>query len=181
VKLDGDLIQLRAFESEDIGQAVKVLSDPLNWGCRGVDGDRNGPMSRVQLANAIKSWTEPENGEVFAIERGGTYVGHVRVDWWWDARCPDLALMVAPAHRRQGVGRECAGLVLDHLFGDTLAVTVHCSVVEWNEAGVEFAESLGFRRAGRLRRTSMRDGRFWDTVVFDLLEHEWKDDRAADR
>lgn len=175
----GDLITLRAFESEDVEAAVEVLSAPALWGCRGIDADRHGPMSRAQLGSTIGKWAEPEHGEVFAIDRAGEYAGHVQVDWWWDARCPSLKMVVAPWFRRQGLGREAASLVIDHLFEDTPAKMIHVWVADWNEAGLAFVRSLGFSPTGRMRRTGIRDGSFHDSIPWDLLKGEWRSGNGA--
>lgn len=173
------LIELRAFEAEDVAAAVEVLSGRELWGRRGIDTDRIGPVSRAQLSSIVTKWTEPEHGEVFTIDRRGDYAGHVKVDWWWDAGAPDVSMVVAPGFRRQGIGRVAGSLVIDHLFADTPARTVHAWVADWNEEGLALARSLGFRPAGRVRRAGIRNGVFFDRIPMDLLKREWGSNDGA--
>ncbi len=49
---------------------------------------------------------------------------------------------------------------------------------EWNEAGLRFAEALGFSPAGRVRRVGILEGRYVDSIPFDLLRTEWMEVRS---
>jgi RimJ/RimL family protein N-acetyltransferase len=175
----GGSVGLRAVEENDLNVIAGYLADPRLAGLRGIEGDRNTPMSRADLGKRIEDWARPQNSLVFCIEHGGQIVGHVRIDLWWDALCPNVDLVIAPDHRRRGYGAGAGGLILEYVFAETLAHTVQTRTPDWNEAGIEFARSLGFREAGRARRTGIRDGEYHDDIAFDQLRTEWEDGRRA--
>ena len=94
---------------------------------------------------------------------------------------PWLDVVIAPEHRRRGLGTEAVRRSLAYLYGSTPAHVVHASTPDWNLGGLHFAARMGFERAGAMRRTGIRDGRYTDTVEFDLLRRRWEQDHAAGR
>jgi len=176
----GGTVGLRAIEEDDLDVIAAYLSDPLMAGLRGVDGDRNGPMSRSDLRKRIEDWARPQHGLALAVDRGEVMVGHVRIDLWWDALCPHLDIVVAPDHRRRGYGSEAGRILLKYVFTETIAHTAQMRTPDWNLAGIEFARTLGFLEAGSARRTGVRDGAYHDDIFFDQLRIEWEERHRAD-
>ena len=43
-----------------------------------------------------------------------------------------------------------------------------------NVASARVLERLGFAQEGRLRRNEFFKGRWWDTLLYALLEEEWR-------
>ena len=58
-------------------------------------------------------------------------------------------------------------------FGQTHAHSACCHVPGWSEAGLAFAPKVGFRAAGRSRRSYFMDGKFVDGFFFDMLRSEY--------
>ncbi|MFX0063996.1 MAG: hypothetical protein ACFFC7_17640 [Candidatus Hermodarchaeota archaeon] len=46
-------------------------------------------------------------------------------------------------------------------------------IPSWNEWLIEIVKEMGIKPAGRLRRTGIRAGRYYDRMVFDLLRSEY--------
>ncbi|MFQ5910846.1 MAG: GNAT family N-acetyltransferase, partial [Thermoplasmata archaeon] len=74
---------------------------------------------------------------------------------------------------RKGYGTEAATLLLDSCFSHYWAHVVGCSVPDFDEGGLAFAEKLGFKRQGVQRRAGFVDGKFFDSVFLDILRNEF--------
>lgn len=48
-------------------------------------------------------------------------------------------------------------------------------VYEYNEPSTKLCEKVGFKLDGRLRDEVWYDGRFWDDLVFSVLEGDWRE------
>lgn len=170
-------VRLRSVEVSDTDTLFDYLNLDEMYADRQFDSSGPWPVTRAEIEECLQRASE--TSRTFVIETGGTIVGHVALDWWWDALQPWMGVAVAPRHRRRGYGRRAATMVLDYLFDQTPAHVVVADAGDWNEIGMRFAEAMGFSAAGRYRHTVKRDGRWRDTVTFDLLQREWEAHRAA--
>lgn len=159
-------------ESDRQGLSI-ALNDPAAWGNRQLEVDPPHPLTDGELDGVFEEMNAPEHGEHYVIEVADSPVGHAGARRWWDAMTQDIALFVAPSARRKGYGTEAIAVLLAHVFDTTVAESVHAWVPSWDSAGCHFLEQVGFRKAGRNRRTGLRGGSWYDEVAFDLLRDEW--------
>jgi RimJ/RimL family protein N-acetyltransferase len=174
----GQRVVMRPLSAADAEVVAVYLNDPSLYGNRQLDVDPQGPLP----INRIEKLVSEVNGDHslgLAIEVLGRVIGHVTADWWWDAMTPQVGAVVSPGEQRKGYGSEAATLLLDHLFATTVAEAVHAWVPEFSTSGVGFAKTLGFQPAGRMRRTGLRDGIWFDKLAFDLLRSEWQERNDA--
>ncbi len=160
---------------------VELLHHPDLRGLTGVDGERETELSTDRLSEIIEEWRGDRTSSTHVLDDEGFIVGHVRIGWWWDALAPWVEVVVAPERRNSGLGTDAARWAMRHLFMETPAHVVHTSTPDWNEAGVYFIEHFGFERAGAMRRTGIRDGRYTDTLEFELLRTRWEERHATHR
>jgi RimJ/RimL family protein N-acetyltransferase len=175
MRTDDGRVSLRAVEADHVDLIVEYLAHPDLMGLRGIDGERDGPMSHAELQPAVEKFTKPEHGEAYGIWVDETLVGHTDVRVWWDVLSPEMYLVVAPDHRRSGIGAAAARLSLGHLFEDTPAAVVQTWMPEWNAAGIAFADGLGFESSGRVRRTGIRHGSYVDSLALHLRRAVWEE------
>jgi RimJ/RimL family protein N-acetyltransferase len=174
----GNGVALRPFEPEDVPALEVYLNHPdlagrryVPWGFPELP-----PLARGQVEALYRKWAETKKGLKLAVvqRESGELVGHAGCDWSWDPHCPDVTVVIAPTHQRQGYGSEALSLLLHYLFETTVAHSISGWIAEWNTAGVEFATRHGFRECGRLRRAGVRHGVFFDVIVADMLRREWQ-------
>jgi RimJ/RimL family protein N-acetyltransferase len=168
-------MNVRALDKSDLPQVAEYLSHPELAGLTGLTGDRGLTLSVDEITDGIEKWRTTEHGLIRVIEDDGAIAGHVRSGWWWDAFTPWIEIVVRPERRNRGLGASAAGWMLQHLFTNTPAHVVHASTPDWNDNGIRFAERLGFERAGAIRRTGIRDGRYVDSIEFELLRTRWEE------
>jgi RimJ/RimL family protein N-acetyltransferase len=173
----GNSIILRPFEPEDLLALQGYLNHPDLMGRRYLPSGFSEivPLARKQVEEIYAKVTGIEEGVNLAVTltESGKLVGHAGADWGWDRHCPDLYLVIAPDHQRQGLGTEVIDLLLRYVFENTPAHVVTGWVADWNTAGWQFLLKRGFQTAGRSRRVGIYQGRYFDLVVADLLRQEW--------
>ena len=174
-------MNVRALGKADLAEVAQYLTDPRLAGLTGLSGDHGLPLSVDEISDGVEKWRTGEHGFVQVIEVEGVPAGHVRCGWWWDAFTPWIEVVVRPERRTLGHGTAACQWALRYLFENTPAHVVHASTPDWNHDGVRFAERLGFERAGGLRRVGIRDGRFFDSIEFELLRARWEELDAVDR
>lgn len=173
--LDGDLA-LTPPEDADVAQLLEYLNHPAVYEDRHVGDLPAEPVAESAVESLLAD--SADTRRFFTARIDGDLIGHLALDWSWDALQPWIGVGVVPARRRKRVGTRIAHLGLAYLFERTAAHVVTTDAADWNEPGLQFAASVGFQRAGAYRRTARRAGQWSDTVVFDLLRSEWSGDAA---
>ena len=90
-----------------------------------------------------------------------------------EAHEADIGYELSPDHWGHGYATEAARAIVQFGFA---ALNVH-RIWAWciadNVASARVLEKLGFRLEGRLREKEYFKGRWWDTLMYGLLEDEW--------
>ena len=160
--------QLEEIHRRQNGECREEVSDLLDF------DPPWAPMSLDQVKAKIDEKRKEERTAMIAVWADSDgFVGMGYHTAAWDTWCPQSYVIIWPEHRRKGYGREAATLLLAACFEGSLARAVACTAPGWNPAGAAFAESLGFKKAGVQRRAGIRDGRFYDSLFFDILRDEY--------
>ena len=77
------------------------------------------------------------------------------------------------AYWGSGYGREAFAVLLRHLFDDLAMQRVQLDTWSGNERAMRSYRAAGFREEGRLRRTQIVGGRYYDTVLMGILREEF--------
>ena len=106
---------------------------------------------------------------------GRTYVGHCSIsNIYWPARRGTIGIILAPAHRGQGIGRTVMDLCLRQAFRELNLNKIELIHFRSNGRMAKLAERSGFTVEGCLRKHYMgADGELHDMVTLGLLRDEW--------
>jgi len=74
----------------------------------------------------------------------------------------------------QGLGEEAIILALDYAFNVLNLKKVYLKVYEFNKRAIRCYEKVGFKLVGRLRQHLFRGGRWWDVLIMDILDEEFR-------
>ncbi|KAH8649926.1 acyl-CoA N-acyltransferase [Xylariales sp. PMI_506] len=97
---------------------------------------------------------------------GESYRAHHRV-------C-SLSIVIAAEHQNKGYGAEAIDWALDWAFTKANIHSVGLSCVEFNTRAAHLYEKLGFVLEGRLRSIHFYGRRWWDVLLYSMLEDEWE-------
>ena len=177
----GDRVYLRAMEKEDAGayaamdaaetdtfmwRRSRVPTSPLEHEHWISEAYRSQPAEHVMLAACLK-----EGDRVIGM------VGVVDIDWV--NRTGETASFFAPDMRGQAYGTEAKHLLLEYCFDRLQLLVLRSEVDEPNTRSAAALGKQGYRPAGRLKWTEVKNGRYIDALLFDLTRAEWLAARDA--
>jgi RimJ/RimL family protein N-acetyltransferase len=97
-------------------------------------------------------------------------------------RVGETGSLLGPAEvRGKGYGTEAKHLLLEFCFDHLHLHVLQSYVVETNTRSSAALAKQGYRHAGRLKWTDVKDGRYTDSNVYDLTRDEWLAAREATR
>ncbi len=106
--------------------------------------------------------------------------GLIEVDWISSTAETETEI-VRPDYRGAGYGTEAKHLLLDYAFEQIGLHMVRSYVWEFNERSAAALLKQGYRSAGRVAWSGVKNAEFIGDRVFDLLASEWRAHRAASR
>ncbi|MHA2297278.1 MAG: GNAT family N-acetyltransferase [Candidatus Hodarchaeales archaeon] len=171
-------VDLRPFEPDDSSSIGEYLNHPSIIGRRYIPLDKDITLlSKKQLDKILEEWCKVEKTMTLAIieKNANRIIGHATAGWWWDTHCPSISVVIHPDFQRENYGSDVAKALLRYLFLNTAAHQVSCWLASWNSEARSFAKKLGFVENGGQRRVDIRQGKYYDFVVADILKREWID------
>ena len=126
-----------------------------------VDHQSEQPRRKFQLAITL-----PESGEL--IGNCG-----VRLKDGSDLEA-DCGYELSPRYWGLGYATEAARAMVDFGFRELGVHRLSATVNAENTASSRVLERLGFELEGRLRENERFKGRWWDTLVYAMLDGEWR-------
>jgi len=175
----GKMVELRPFVPEDRVSLFQYLNDPELFGRRYIPWQMSdiNPLSYKKIDQIIEKWDtgEKEINLAITLQSSQELIGHSQIEWNWDPHAPSVSIVINPSFQRKGYGKEVLVLLLNYTFMYTPAVNISCWINEYNEVGILFAKSCGFKDAGQMRRVGIYEGNYFDCLLFDLLRSEWID------
>lgn len=177
MELTTEQLILRDFTEQDWPAVLAYQSDPrylryYAWAGRTaeevqafvqmfLDHQKAQPRFKFQLAVTLK--------------QGGQLIGNcgIRKDAHNSFQA-DIGYEIAPDFWGQGYATEAARAVMQFGFGELRLHRIWADCVADNVASARVLEKLGMKLEGRLRENQYYKGRWWDTLLFGILESEWR-------
>ena len=91
-----------------------------------------------------------------------------------EARIGDMGYEIDPAYWGQGYATEAATAVLRFGFAQLKLHRIWANVIAENEASQRVLEKIGMQCEGKLRENQWMKDRWWDTLLYGILEQEWR-------
>jgi RimJ/RimL family protein N-acetyltransferase len=159
--------------------ASEVPSDQLSaFFDRMPDGEQAFLKENVRDPETVAAWRGPGPARrEAAIDQAGTLVGMVSVipELGWSDHVGQLRLLVDPAHRGRGIGRELAraALVLALELGLSKIIV---EVVSDQQPAINMFTALGFDPEALLRsHIRDRNGDFHDLIILaHMVDENWQ-------
>ncbi len=181
--LKTERLLLREFVAEDWRAVYAYQNDPrylefYEWEHRTeqdvkafvqrfIDQQQESPRAKFQLAIVL-----PNSNKL--IGNVGIRKPYVK------AYHAEMGYELDPREWNNGYATEAATAMLKFAFEQSRLHRVYARVNASNGNSIRLLEKLGMRQEGRLREDEFFKGRYWDTLVYGMLEDEWRW-RVADR
>ncbi len=176
----GERVYLRPFEVED----ASVLAEASHYETDTFMERGRELQSEVAFERYIRELYEhqPTDGEVqFAVclIENDECIGMIGLEF------VDLINGVAetgswfhnPEYRNKGYGTESKHLILEYAFHRLHLERIVSVVFEPNTRSAAALAKQGYKPAGRLKWDDLKDGRYQDLLLFDLLPEDWLEAR----
>ncbi len=173
----GERIYLRPIEESDAGVLSRSVSEETEVG---FDEDGRVPTSVLAFEHWLREQASASVTRelMFAVCRitDDSCIGTVSL------RHIDLVNGVAETgsglfsadHRGKGIGTEAKLLLLRYGFQVLGLHAISSSVFSGNTRSAAALRKQGYKLAGRLTADVHRRGQYMDTLMFDVLRHEWE-------
>lgn len=175
--LTTDRLLLREFVEDDWRAVLAYQSDPqylryYPWLQRTeaevrqfvqkfIDQQREQPRRKFQLAVTLPEGRRLIGNCGLRLKEGGTREG-------------ELGYEIAPQYWGQGYATEAARAMVAFGFSEMGLHRISAYCVAENKASARVLEKVGMQLEGRLRQNQWMKGRWWDTLLYGILEHEWQ-------
>ena len=177
LRIETGRLVLREFVADDWRATLAYQSDPrylryYGWESRAEDEVRAFVAMFVRLQGEM-----PRSKFQLAIEAkaDGRLIGNCGVRQAEPgARVADMGYELAPDEWGKGYATEAAAAMRDFAFGVLGVHRLWASCVADNAASARVLAKLGMVFEGRLRQNEFYKGRWWDELVFAMLEEEWR-------
>ena len=91
-----------------------------------------------------------------------------------DAHEGDIGYEFAPAYWGQGYATEATRAIVAFGFNELRLHRIWSWCIAENVGSFRVMEKVGMQREGRLRENEWIKGRWWDTLIYGILDHEWR-------
>jgi RimJ/RimL family protein N-acetyltransferase len=176
MELVTERLVLREYSADDWPDVLTYQTDPrylryYEWTGRTpeavqafvqmfLDQQRAQPRTKFQLAVALKSNHRLVGSCGIRVASAG-------------AREGDIGYELSPAYWGQGYATEAARAIVGFGFSELGLHRIWSWCVADNLGSARVLEKLGMRLEGRLRDKAYYKGRWWDRLLFAILEDEW--------
>ena len=177
MRIATDQLVLREFVTEDWPAVLAFQRDPRYlrfspW------ADRTGAEVRDFVQMFVDQQAERPRRKfqlAITLPDGGRLIGNCGIrrkpDSDWEA---DIGYELAPEHWRRGYATEAALALVEFGFRELELHRISSWCIADNAASARVLERVGLRAEGRLREHEYFKGRWWDTLLYGLLESEWR-------
>lgn len=169
---DGETVELRVVEDEDVAFITDLLNDPRVR----VDTATVGP----KYATEIRDWVDSrgEGGDAdFVVCVDGEPVGVISLSSPNEAwGTMDVGYSIRPAEWGNGYATNALEEACGYAFDERRMHKVYATTYAGNDASNRVLEKAGFTREGVLREEGFGEGKQVDVYRYGLLADEWRDD-----
>ncbi|GHO42224.1 N-acetyltransferase [Ktedonospora formicarum] len=168
---------LREFEEEDWRGTLAYQSNPLYlryypWTHR-TESDVQAVVRQLLAQREEEPRTKFQLVVTLAPE--GQLIGNAGIRMkTMDDREADIGYELDPRYWGYGYATEIAHALLLYGFRELGLHRIWAWCIAENTASAHVLEKIGMRQEGRLRENRWMKDRWWDTLLYSILEHEWQ-------
>jgi RimJ/RimL family protein N-acetyltransferase len=99
----------------------------------------------------------------------------------FNARDADIGYELDPHYWGHGYAIEAARAIMEFGFAELLLHRIWAKTNADNTGSIRLLEKLGMRQEGRLREKEYFKGRWWDTLIYAILDREWEERKVRSK
>jgi RimJ/RimL family protein N-acetyltransferase len=177
MELTTERLHLRELKQDDWQEVLVYQNDPLylryyEWTDRTpeavqefvqmlIGNQQEQPRSKFQLAVCLTSSQQLIGNCGIRLKSADAHEG-------------DIGYELSPQYWGHGYATEAARALVAFGFTQLKVHRIWARCVADNAGSAHVLEKLGMRQEGRLRENEYYKGRWWDTLLFSMLDYEWE-------
>jgi RimJ/RimL family protein N-acetyltransferase len=177
--MEGKLVRLRAYEKSDLDAAMKWINDEEVTDLLGGDMLVY-PVSSIAEEKFIEAFgaAADDKHKTFVIEtlaepRNIGAISFNSINW--RNRVAGLGIMIGDKSLwGKGYGTDAMRVMMRLGFDKMNLHRLWLHVFDYNRRAIASYDKCGFKREGVLRQDHFKQGRYHDTIVMGILEHEYR-------
>jgi ribosomal-protein-alanine N-acetyltransferase len=126
-----------------------------------ITGQQQQPRIKFQLAVVLKSTQQLIGNCGIRMEAADAHEG-------------DIGYELSPQHWGNGYATEAARTIVEFGFTQLRLHRIWSWCIAENSASANVLQKVGMQAEGRKRENEYFKGRWWDTLLFGMLDYEWK-------
>lgn len=182
MQLTTDRLTLREYAPDDVAAVLAYQRDPRYLRYYAWTGRTEADVR--EFLQMFFDWRAEEPRRRFqlaiTLSASGQLIGSAGIrrkpENDWEA---EIGYELAPDHWGNGYATEAASAIVGFGFRELKVHRISAGCVTENTASVHVLERLGFKLEGRLRENDYFKDRWWDSLLYALLEDEWRADAQA--
>ncbi|MER6589478.1 MULTISPECIES: GNAT family N-acetyltransferase [Micromonospora] len=180
VTITGPRLTLREFRTNDLDASMAVVGDPEVTRTLSFE-----PRSRAEqterLAQDIeRAQAEPRPDYYLAVANNADLlIGFIRIGLGRD-HSGELGYAIRRRDWGRGYATEAATLMLDFGFNTLRLHRIQAACGPDNHASQRLLARLAFTPEGRIRDHVFTNGAWRDSLLYSILDHEWKSLLSSD-
>lgn len=174
--LEGNAVDLKVLDREDVDFAVECFNNPDFWGEYSPIGEQVSKYEWLKLLDNPSNFMLLTEMKIFVIQKKDK----TRIGIAWHIlnqpyKLMEIVCFLVPDARGKGYGTEAAQLMIDYLFLSKDIVRVQAIVNVGNKASQKVLMKAGFRVEGTIRKLLFVRGTWTDYYICSILREEWKE------
>ena len=173
-KLVGDRIYLSPRRVEDAEKFTEWMND---FDITDYIGRSSQLMSVQGEIEYLEKDSNPEATFVIVTLNEDKMIGSISLEKMRNIhRTATLGIFIGEKeYWSKGYGSEAIKLLLDYGFNYLNLHSINLTVMSFNERAVKCYKKCGFKEVGRRREDKFVNGAYYDTIIMDILESEFKE------
>lgn len=169
--LEGDIVNLRTIEEEDI----EFLREGINNPEIRKHLTAREPVNLDQERDFFEKVISGDENVHLAICKDEEMIGIISLEKKEDEfRVAEIGIWIETNHHGNGYGTEAAELITNYGFNELNYHRVMARAHTGNEGSKRIWEKLGFEKEGELREQTYMEGQFRNVNIYGVLEDEWR-------
>ena len=176
IPIETQRLVLRDYTAEDAAAVHKMLQEPSYW------QHQTGDKPELKIIEALMTWAEQEqnmsprlNYYLAATLKGSNELIGEGVLKITDARHGqgEIGFGIAKQHWNQGYASEIGKALMGHGFKTLNLHRIQSVCSPENKGAIRTLQKLGMGREGLMREVAHVKGRWWSSVVYAMIDHEY--------
>jgi RimJ/RimL family protein N-acetyltransferase len=166
--LEGETVNLRLEEKEDMKLVSEWMNNPDYWG----EYNPLWQQSRTELEKRYDTMP-PEVGWFIIEKKDESKIGSI--SHRPAGKLSEIGYAIIPSERGKGYSTEAVKIIVDYLFLSKDIGRIQAHTDTRNAASQKVLEKVGFKKEGTIRKSDFVRGEWRDMYLYSILREEWKE------